>query len=63
MNCGCVNLVLIYFLLLFLAQLGWCFSVVRAEQLALPRVTCSVRRMRAAFGPMVKSNIHVKGNC
>ncbi|XP_056870604.1 zona pellucida sperm-binding protein 4-like isoform X1 [Takifugu flavidus] len=57
MNC-CLNLVLISFHLFFLAQLRW--RLVRAEQLALPRVICSVRRMRAAFGPMVKSNIHVK---
>lgn len=59
MNC-CLNVVLIAFYLFFLAQLRWRF--VRAEQLALPKVICSVRRMRAAFGPMVKSNIHVKGN-
>uniref|UniRef100_A0A3Q3VXJ4 P-type domain-containing protein n=1 Tax=Mola mola TaxID=94237 RepID=A0A3Q3VXJ4_MOLML len=31
------------------------------EQLALPRVTCAARRMRAVFGPKVKSNIHVRG--
>ncbi|XP_034567101.1 zona pellucida sperm-binding protein 4-like [Notolabrus celidotus] len=30
------------------------------EQLALPRVTCSVRRIRAVFGSLVKSNVHVK---
>lgn len=28
---------------------------------ALPRVTCSDGRIRAVFGPLVKSNIHVKG--
>lgn len=31
------------------------------EQLALPSVSCSVGRIRAVFGPQVKSNIHVKG--
>lgn len=31
------------------------------EKLALPKVTCYVRRIKAVFGPMVKSNIHVKG--
>ncbi|XP_031176948.1 zona pellucida sperm-binding protein 4-like [Sander lucioperca] len=30
------------------------------EQLALPSVSCSVGRIRAVFGPQVKSNIHVK---
>ncbi|KAF1379165.1 hypothetical protein PFLUV_G00173240 [Perca fluviatilis] len=30
------------------------------EQLALPSVSCSARRLRAVFGPQVKSNIHVK---
>ncbi|XP_068192423.1 zona pellucida sperm-binding protein 4-like [Antennarius striatus] len=30
------------------------------EQLALPRVSCSSRGIRAVFGPLVKSNIHVK---
>ena len=32
-----------------------------AEQLVLPRVSCSGRRIKAAFGPLVKSNIHVGG--
>ncbi|XP_056143685.1 zona pellucida sperm-binding protein 4-like [Lampris incognitus] len=27
---------------------------------ALPRVTCSSRRIRAVFGPLVQSNLHVK---
>ncbi|XP_071396052.1 zona pellucida sperm-binding protein 4-like [Centroberyx affinis] len=29
-------------------------------QQALPRVTCSARRIRAVFGPLVQSNLHVK---
>lgn len=65
MNCRCVNVVLISLIFAFMARRCWCFSTFQVkgtlEQLALPKVSCSPRRMRAAFGPMVKSNIHVKG--
>ncbi|XP_040918237.1 zona pellucida sperm-binding protein 4-like [Toxotes jaculatrix] len=45
----------------------WCFSTVpmkktpeqKRARLALPRVTCSARRIKAVFGPLVKNNIHV----
>ncbi|XP_032392559.1 zona pellucida sperm-binding protein 4 [Etheostoma spectabile] len=56
MDYHCAKLCLIT---LLLAQPCWCFSAV-PKQLALPRVSCSVRRIRAVFGPLVKSNIHVK---
>ncbi|XP_042361429.1 zona pellucida sperm-binding protein 4-like [Plectropomus leopardus] len=61
----CAKLCLISLLFAVIAEPCWCFSTVKQvkktpEQLALPRVTCSVRRMRAVFGPLVKSNIHVK---
>lgn len=61
MNRVCVNLVLIWSILLFLAQRRCALSAPEAERRALPRVTCSGRRMRAAFGPMVEGNIHVLG--
>ncbi|XP_062295329.1 zona pellucida sperm-binding protein 4-like [Scomber scombrus] len=41
----------------------WAMDTKTPEQsshLALPRVTCSPRRIKAAFGPQVKSNIRVK---
>ncbi|KAG8006419.1 Zona pellucida sperm-binding protein 4 [Nibea albiflora] len=42
----------------------WCFSAVQVkkttERLVIPKVTCSARRIRAVFGPLVSSNIHVK---
>lgn len=31
------------------------------EQLALPTVTCYEQKIEAAFGPMVKTNVHVQG--
>lgn len=65
MNYHCAKLYLISFIFACTAQHCWSFSTVRMkktpEQLALPRVTCSARRIRAVFGPLVKSNIHVKG--
>ncbi|XP_037332388.2 zona pellucida sperm-binding protein 4-like [Pungitius pungitius] len=46
------------------AQHCCCFSAVQVEttpaQLAVPKVSCFHRRIRAVFGPLVKSNIHVK---
>ncbi|XP_058509394.1 zona pellucida sperm-binding protein 4-like [Solea solea] len=30
------------------------------QQLVLPRVTCSARRIKAVFGPLVRNNIHVR---
>ncbi|XP_054463925.1 zona pellucida sperm-binding protein 4-like [Anoplopoma fimbria] len=51
-------------LVVALAQHCCCSSNVQVKktpgQLAMPNVTCSDRRIRAAFGPLVKSNIHVK---
>uniref|UniRef100_UPI0037E8590E zona pellucida sperm-binding protein 4-like n=1 Tax=Semicossyphus pulcher TaxID=241346 RepID=UPI0037E8590E len=47
-----------------MAQHCWCLSAVQVkktpEQLALPRVSCSGRRIKAVFGSLVKSNVHVK---
>lgn len=31
------------------------------KQLAMPRVTCSVRGIRAVFGPLVKNNVYARG--
>ncbi|XP_035472230.2 zona pellucida sperm-binding protein 4-like isoform X2 [Scophthalmus maximus] len=49
------------------AQHCWCLSAApmkktpdRRRQLALPRVTCAVRSIKAVFGPTVKRNIHVR---
>lgn len=64
MDCHCVKLCLVAFIVVFMAhQCGCLTGQVRKtpEQLVLPRVTCSPRRIRAVFGPLVKSNIHVKG--
>ncbi|CAJ1075792.1 zona pellucida sperm-binding protein 4-like [Xyrichtys novacula] len=47
-----------------MGQYCWCFTAVQVkktpEQLALPRVTCSARGIRAVFGSQVKSNLHVR---
>ncbi|XP_074511606.1 zona pellucida sperm-binding protein 4-like [Sebastes fasciatus] len=59
-NYHCAKLCLIALIFAVMAQHCWCFSKKTPEQLVLPRVTCSGRRMRAVFGPLVKSNIHVK---
>lgn len=52
----------------FMAQHCWCFSAVQVKetpeqrpQLALPRVSCSARGIKAVFGPSVKNNLHVRG--
>uniref|UniRef100_A0A671UMC5 Zona pellucida sperm-binding protein 4-like n=1 Tax=Sparus aurata TaxID=8175 RepID=A0A671UMC5_SPAAU len=63
MDYHCVKLCLVSFTVVFMAhQCGCLTGQVRKtpEQLALPRVTCSPRKIRAVFGPLVKSNIHVK---
>ncbi|XP_041813234.1 zona pellucida sperm-binding protein 4-like [Chelmon rostratus] len=64
MNYHCSKLCLIAVIFACLAQHCWCLSAVQVkttpEQLALPRVTCSARRIRAVFGPLIKSNIRVK---
>ncbi|XP_074552954.1 zona pellucida sperm-binding protein 4-like isoform X2 [Halichoeres trimaculatus] len=47
-----------------MAQHCWCLTAAQVkkthEQLALPRVSCSVRRIRAVFGSLVQSNVHVR---
>nr|XP_046272284.1 zona pellucida sperm-binding protein 4-like isoform X2 [Scatophagus argus] len=64
MNCHLAKLYLTCFMFAFMAQHCWCFTTAQTkkttEQLALPRVTCSARRMKAVFSPLVKSNLHVK---
>lgn len=65
MNCHSSRLLLIPLVCALMAQHCCSFPEPQLkrtlEQLALPRVTCYVRRIKAVFGPMVKSNIHVKG--
>ncbi|XP_051243978.1 zona pellucida sperm-binding protein 4-like [Dicentrarchus labrax] len=60
----CVKCSLLSFMFALMAPHCCCFSTVlmkrTPEQLALPRVTCSARRIRAVFDPLVKSNIHVQ---
>lgn len=66
-NCkmNCVRPILIASVFALITQHCWGFSATQMkkplEHLALPRVTCSARRIKAIFGPLVKSNIHVKG--
>ncbi|XP_059204424.1 zona pellucida sperm-binding protein 4-like [Centropristis striata] len=64
MNHHCAKLGLITLVVVAMVQPCWCLSAgqkkKRAEQLALPTVSCSARRIKAVFGPLVKSNIHVK---
>ncbi|XP_070780092.1 zona pellucida sperm-binding protein 4-like [Enoplosus armatus] len=64
MDYHCAKLYLISFIFALVAQHCGSLPTVQMkkapEQLALPRVTCSARRIRAVFGPLVKSNIHVK---
>ncbi|KAI3360133.1 hypothetical protein L3Q82_014447 [Scortum barcoo] len=54
----------IYLISFVMAQRCWSSSAVRVketpERRALPRVTCTARRIGAVFGPLVQSNIHVK---
>lgn len=65
MNCHSARLLLIPLVCVVMAQHCCSFPELQLkrtlEQLALPRVTCYVRRIKAVFGPMVQSNIHVKG--
>lgn len=65
MDYKCAKLCVISVIFVVMAQHSWSFSTVQVwktpEQLVLPRVTCSARRLKAVFGPLVKSNIHVKG--
>ncbi|XP_070837406.1 zona pellucida sperm-binding protein 4-like [Chaetodon trifascialis] len=64
MNYHCSKLRMLSFLFACMAQHWWCLSAAQVkttpEQLALPRVTCSAGRIRAVFGPLVKSNVRVK---
>lgn len=62
------NFSLIVYTVAFTAQFWLCHALVRKEKSleqnaedALPKVTCSSRRMRAVFGPLVQDNLHVKG--
>lgn len=66
MNYHCANLCLVSLIFGLLAPHCWCFSAVQVKKTTkqlsvLPKVTCSARRIRAVFGPLVRSNIHVKG--
>ncbi|XP_033501361.2 zona pellucida sperm-binding protein 4-like [Epinephelus lanceolatus] len=64
MDYKCAKLCVISVIFVVMAQHSWSFSTVQVrktpEQLVLPRVTCSAGRLKAVFGPLVKSNIHVK---
>ncbi|XP_023287370.1 zona pellucida sperm-binding protein 4-like [Seriola lalandi dorsalis] len=58
----CVKLCLIPAVFALLAQRCCCLTAVhrkKTPELALPRVTCSARRIKAVFGPLVK-NIRVR---
>nr|XP_040047043.1 zona pellucida sperm-binding protein 4-like isoform X1 [Gasterosteus aculeatus aculeatus] len=60
----CANRFLTSLVVALVAQHCCCFSAVQVEttpaQPAMPKVSCFNRRIRAVFGPLVKSNIHVK---
>ncbi|XP_037545415.1 zona pellucida sperm-binding protein 4 [Nematolebias whitei] len=66
MNCKYVKITLIWFLVDLMAQ-RCCVSSQQVRKnsrghkthLALPTVSCSVRGIRAVFGPLVKENLHV----
>lgn len=66
-NCkmNCARLILIALVSALMVQHCWAFSAAQMkkalEHLALPRVNCSARSIKAIFAPLVKSNIHVKG--
>lgn len=64
MNFHGVNYFLIFLIFGLMVQHCVCVSVVQVkktpEQLALPRVSCSARRIRAVFGSLVQSNVHVR---
>ena len=41
---------------------GWCVSLHdQATREALPKVACLRRRIQAVFGPLVQTNLQVKG--
>lgn len=64
-----VQVVWLFVALALVSQLCWSHSAAqmkkktteRRQQLLLPRVTCSARRVKAVFGSMVDENIHVRG--
>lgn len=64
-----VQVVWLFAALALVSQLCWSHSAAqmkkktteRRQQLLLPRVTCSARRVKAVFGSMVDENIHVRG--
>ncbi|KAK1877057.1 Zona pellucida sperm-binding protein 4 [Dissostichus eleginoides] len=64
MNYHCEKLCWITLFFAMMTQHCWCSSAIRlketSEELHVPRVTCSDRRIRAMFGPLVRSNVHVK---
>ncbi|XP_039978877.1 zona pellucida sperm-binding protein 4-like isoform X2 [Xiphias gladius] len=66
MNYHCAKRCLISLVFALVAQRCWCFSTVKMRtpeqrpQLALPRVICSPRRIKAVFGPLVKNNLLVR---
>ena len=65
MNYHCEKLCWITLFVAMMMQHCWCSSAIRLmetpEEQHVPRVTCSDRRIRAVFGPLVRSNVHVKG--
>ncbi|KAK2894158.1 zona pellucida sperm-binding protein 4-like [Channa argus] len=69
MNYCSAKVCLIFWILTVMAQNCWCFSNTQMKkipeeqqqpELVLPRVACSARRIKAVFGPLVKSNLHVR---
>ncbi|KAF3846785.1 hypothetical protein F7725_003863 [Dissostichus mawsoni] len=64
MNYHCEKLCWITLFFAMMTQHCWCSSAIRLketpEEQHVPRVTCSDRRIRAVFGPLVRSNVHVK---
>ncbi|KAI4822314.1 hypothetical protein KUCAC02_007868 [Chaenocephalus aceratus] len=64
MNYHCEKLCWITLFFAMMTQHCWCSSAIRLSQTPeeqhVPRVTCSDRRIRAVFGPLVRSNVHVK---
>ncbi|XP_028268446.1 zona pellucida sperm-binding protein 4-like [Parambassis ranga] len=63
-----VKLCRIFLFLTFMVQLCCCAPTIHRKttpaqgmsQLALPKVSCSVRGIKAVFGPRVKNNVHVR---
>lgn len=56
------------FVFILMAQNCWCVSTFQGKegrlqitQQALPKITCSIRGIKAEFGPMVRNNLHVRG--